>query len=150
MELWWADQFSSTTTGALSLTKLRGRPGFKIALLNVRSLVQKINQLRLDIPNSGFDIFTVSETWLNANTEDRLATITNYNLIRLDRQTARPDGSTKSGGGVGIYHKDTLDVNPDEFAHLNISNPTFEVQWAVISRPHTKRILLGNVYQPPD
>ena len=79
-----------------------------------------------------------------------MATVPNYTLIRHDRQTVRPDGTVKSGGGLGIYHRDSLDVNPDEFAHLNVSNPTIEVQWVVITRPHTKRILLGNVYRPPD
>lgn len=134
----------------LPLTDLRGRPGFKIAHLNVRSLVGKINQLRLDLPNSSLDILSVSETWLTANTEDRLATVQNYDLIRHDRQVIKSNGQVKTGGGLGIYHKDTLDVDPSMFRRLNLSTAELELQWVVISRPNTKRILLGNVYRPPE
>ena len=138
------------TLGELSLTELRGRPGFKIAHLNVRSLTSKINQLRLDLPQSDIDILTVSETWLHACIEDRLTTIKNYSLIRHDRQIITTRGTVKKGGGVGIYYKQTLEVDPDKFRHLNISNKTIEIQWVIVSRPHTRKILIGNVYRPPD
>ena len=32
---------------------------------------------------------------------------------------------------------------------MNVSDPNIELQWVVISRPHTKNILIGNVYRPP-
>ena len=113
-------------------------------------MVNKVNQLRLDLPSSGIDILSISETWLTASTEDRLTTVPSYNLIRHDRQTRRVDGEVKKGGGLGIYYKNTLDVDPAMFKHLNCSNRTLELQWVVITRPNTKRILLGNIYRPPE
>ena len=56
----------------------------------------------------------------------------------------------KHGGGLGIYTKDSIDVDPSAFKQLNVSNATIELQWVVITRPNTKKILLGNVYRPPD
>ena len=129
---------------------MRGRPGFKVGHLNVRSLTHKINQLRIDLPQSSFDVFTLSETWLTPETEDRLTTIQNYNIIRWDRQTKKTNGALKTGGGLATYYKDTLDVDADMFKHLNVSNKVIELQWIIIDRPHTKKILLGNVYRPPD
>ena len=116
----------------------------------MRSLLGKVNQLRLDLPASGIDVFAVSETWLATNIEERLTTVTGYNLIRHDRQTIRTDGETRKGGGLGVYHKEALDVDPAQFRHLNYSNNVLELQWVVISRPNTKKILMGNVYRPPD
>ena len=118
--------------------------------LNVRSLVNKIDLLRLDLPRSGFDIFTVAETWLNTTVEEKLTTIHGYNFVRLDRQVQRTDGQTKSGGGLGIYSKLNLQVDSSIYEHLNISNKNIELQWLLVSRPHTKSILIGNIYRPPE
>jgi hypothetical protein len=59
----------------LPLNVLKGRLGFKIAHLKVRSLTSKTTQLRLDLPGSGRDVFTLSETWFHQNTEPQLTSI---------------------------------------------------------------------------
>lgn len=71
-------------------------------------------------------------------------------MVRLDRQAKKPNGITKSGGGLGIYYKNTLDIDATLYANLNVSNANLELQWVVLSRPHTKQILIGNIYRPPD
>lgn len=124
--------------------------GFKIAHLNIRSLLGKIDQLSEDITKSGLDILTMSETWLNALHEDKLTSIDNYKFIRLDRQTLRTNGRVKTGGGLGIYCKHDIQIDSKIFQDLNISDSTIEVQWVVISKAYTKNILIGNVYRPPD
>ena len=135
---------------ALPVNELKGRPGFKIVHLNVRSLVSKIEQLRMDLPSSGIDILSISKSWLRSDIEEKLTTIPNYNIIRFDRRTKRANGHTKTGGGLCIYHKDSLQVDYTKLNHLNVSNGILEVQWVVITRPHTKRILMGNVYRQLD
>ena len=134
----------------LPLNELKGWPGFKIVYLNVRSLVSKIEQLRLDLPASGIDVMSISESWLHTDIEEKLTTIPNYNIIRHDRRTKRANGHTKAGGGLCLYYRESLQVDYNKLRHLNISNNVIEVQWVVITRPHTKKILLGNVYRPPD
>ena len=111
--------------------------------------MNKIDQLRADLPDSGLDILSISESWLTPNTEEKLTTITGYSVIRLDRKTRHSNGQVKIGGGLCIYHKETLQVDQERFAHLNESNSTIEIQWVVVTRPHTKKILLVNVYRPP-
>ena len=134
----------------LPLDELRGKPGFKIAHLNVRSLTSKVNQLRLDLPRSKLDVMTISETWLTCNIEDRLTTIPGYDFVRTDRDTRLDNGNTKKGGGLGIYYKNTIEADPKKYMNLNESNATLELQWVVLSRPNTKSILIGNVYRPPN
>ena len=95
-------------------------------------------------------MLTVSETWLNKNTEDRLASIENYQLIRYDREVETKAGSTKRGGGVCIYTKNYIEIDPITHKNLNASNKNIEMQWVILNRPNTKKILLVNVYRPPD
>ena len=113
-------------------------------------MVSKIDQLRMDLPSSGIDILTISESWLNSDTEDKLTSIPNYSIIRLDRQVKHSNGQAKAGGGLCIYYRDHLQIDPNSIATHNISNGTLELQWVVVSRPHTKKIIIGNVYRPPD
>lgn len=87
---------------------------------------------------------------MNNTCEEKLTTIEGYQFVRNDRQVKLENGQTKKGGGTGIYYKDKLSVNNTVFKHLNVSNPNIEMQWAVIERPHTKKILLAIVYRPPD
>ena len=118
--------------------------------LNIRSLTNKINQIRVDLPASGIDVLTVSETWLNHNTEDRLASIDGYQLTRHDRTTKTSKGTTKRGGGLCIYTNKYINLDPVKFRDSNTSDKTIEMQWVILSRPHTKDILLVNVYRPPE
>ena len=104
----------------------------------------------MDLPLSGFDVFTVSETWLNKETEKKLTTIAGYQYIGLDRRVKLPNGQTKKGGGVGIYHKSNLSVDTTTHSTLNHSDSTLELQWAIVDRPHAKKILIGNIYRPPE
>ena len=50
-----------------------------------------------------FDIFTVSETWLDNTVQDLEVEITTYNIYRLDRLN-------KSGGGVCAFVKNCYKV----------------------------------------
>ena len=105
---------------------MRGRPGLKIAHLNARSLTNKVNQLRLDLPRSDLDLLTISETWLTNSIENRLTTVPGYNFIRADRETVREDGTTKKGGGLGIYYKSKYEIDPNRYKHLNVARRELE------------------------
>ena len=100
--------------------------------------------MRLDLPGSGIDILTISESWLNLNIESKLTSITGYSIARLDRQTKHNNGQVKAGGGLCMYYKNQLQVDDKKFANTNVSNKTLELQWVVVSRPFTKDILIGN------
>lgn len=70
-----------------SIENLKRFKGFKLISLNVRSLLPKINILRLDMVNTDADVFTLSETWLKPTVCDRLLKLKDYCLIRSDRTT---------------------------------------------------------------
>lgn len=90
--------------GYRSLEDVRSSRGLRIAHLNIRSLSNKSDSLRLEgLDNRTIDILTLSETWLDDCYEDSHVTIPEYNCIRLNRS-----GAKEGYGGVAIYVKEGL------------------------------------------
>jgi hypothetical protein len=75
--------------------------GLKVSHLNVRSLLPKIDSVRMFINKNPFDVFTLSETWLKTTVTDAEINIPNYLITRQDRKD-------KAGGGIAIYVKESL------------------------------------------
>lgn len=78
--------------------KDRGR--FKVGHLNCRSIRPSFNSFKLDeiktiLKDEIFDVFAVSETWLNNSVSNRAIDIPGYTFCRSDRPSR--------GGGVGIF-----------------------------------------------
>ena len=69
----------------------------KINLLhfNARSLLPKLDNLKLECIVSNPHIVCISETWLDSTITDNELTINNYNLVRLDRN--------RHGGGIAVF-----------------------------------------------
>ena len=74
-----------------------------MAHINVCSLRRKLDQIRHIISKHDYDIFGVSETWLDCNIPDSELGIDGYTLFRKDRNSGR-------GGGVCVYVKCCHDV----------------------------------------
>ena len=89
--------------GFRRLVDIRNTRGLKIAHLNVRSLRNKVDLLRLEqFDNVAIDVLTLSETWLDSNIQDSEICLLGFTLVRRDRE------GSKSGGGVAIYVRDGL------------------------------------------
>ena len=119
--------------------------------LNIRSLVNKYEQLKLELVNSGIDIFSTSETWLSNGVHSNLIQIPGYNVIRLDRSFCDVDtGLLKRGGGLAIYYVDTLSCDSKKWAHFNQWTQHIEVQVVEFIREKARNIIFVNVYGPPN
>ena len=125
--------------------------GFKVLHLNIRSLLKKIDQLRVILEPSNIDIFTISETWLHPKIENHLINVQGYTAYRLDRGhciTTKKGLTTKRGGGLLTYFRtDSLDVYVQEAECLTTKD--IEIQWFKVKRKNAKTITLANVYRPP-
>ncbi|XP_033096710.1 GATA zinc finger domain-containing protein 15-like, partial [Anneissia japonica] len=120
-------------------TSLHKYKGFKIGHLNIQSLRNKVDLLKAFLYDCKFDIFSISETWLNGNIEDNEILIDGFKICRLDRQL-------KPGGGVLFYIRDGL--NFKEISEFKING--IEAHWIKVNLPHTKPLLIGTVYRPPN
>ena len=124
--------------GYRSLEDVRSSRGLRIAHLNIRSLRNNSDSLLLEgLDNRTIDILTLSETWLD---EDSNVTIPGYNCIRLDRS-----GAKEGYGGVAIYVKEGLSVRVRNDLHSAAN----ECLWIELTRTKCRPILICCAYRAP-
>ena len=124
--------------------------GLHFAHLNVQSIRNKYDLLKIYVSKLNFDIFSISETWLIECMDNTLLDITGYNFVRLDRSWNTNGQITpiKRGGGVGVYNiRNTLSYSLN---NLNVHNNDVKMLWLELHLPHSKNIFLGIIYRPPD
>ena len=131
---------STTTQG----TKTWKKNNVKIAHLNVRSLKQRDHffQVKDTVQRNDFDVFTISETWLNCSVSDLEIEIPGYNVFRVDRQDKR-------GGGVCIYARQGFKT---EVLHVisGISQTGLHQLWIKLQVRNFKSFLVCTTYHPPN
>ena len=76
--------------------------GFKIACLNVRSLLAHIDELRTLLADRPIDVLAINETWLDSTKSENDVYISGYQIIRRDRVDGQFDDG-ESRGGVCFY-----------------------------------------------
>lgn len=81
----------------------KSSPGLGIVHFNARSLVPKMDLIRIWAETTDADIIVISETWLSKSVPDKDIHILGYNVSRTDRP--------KKGGGVAIYSKTKFRTN---------------------------------------
>ena len=113
----------------------------KVAHLNVRSLLSKMDSLRDAFARcqqgQSHTILTLSETWLSGDVSNTQIEIQGYTLHRLDRPS--------HGGGTAVYIPSHMKAKRRK--DLEICG--IEILWLEL-RFRLKRVLLGVVYRPPD
>ena len=110
----------------------------KIYHLNIHSLCNKMDELRLFCNEYKTHVLCLNETWLDENISYEELRLTDYNIIRRDRDCL--------GGGVAVYIADHL-----QFNLINIENSSnIEALWFELTPPKSKKILFGSLYRPPN
>ena len=122
--------------------------GFKLAHLNVRSIVKKMDQIRVLLAGSSIDIFTISESWLKPHLSTNLIGLEGYQVFRLDRR-AENKSKGKGGGGLVTFVNNKHSSSCEPLVELDNSDQDIEAQWTQIHRPRCKNIVICNLYRPP-
>ena len=116
----------------------------KIAHLNVRSLKcwDHFLLVKETILSNKFDVFTISESWLDASVSDLEIEVPGYNIYRVDR-------SNKTGGGICAY---VLNAYRTELMGdiSDISTTCFHQLWLKIQVRNLNSIIICTVYRPAD
>ena len=121
--------------------------GFKLLHLNVRSIIKKIDQIRIMFHESNLDVITLSETWLSEDVNSKSVTLEDYILYRQDRDFKAV--AKKRGGGLLTYIRKEHAADCEPLDDYNKANGDIEAQWSIIYRPHCKNVVICNVYRPP-
>ena len=153
--------------------ELNDAKGLKMVHLNIRSLLPKIDQLRLALQNSKIQVVTFSETWLHPHLDSTLINIPGYKTFRIDRdrEVNKPDKQNsqgkkrqkqnknddknktarkrKKGGGLVTYVNAGLAAEVRPLDALNTMTKDLESQWIEIDRENARNIIICNMYRPP-
>ena len=128
----------------------KGR-GLHLTHLNLRSIMNKHDLVKIQLGILKMDLFTFSESWLSDKVGDDLIHIEGYNVIRNDRSWM--EGSKrvpKKGGGVGAYIHKSMNYTTDSLAHLNTSQNYIESLWFEINSVNAKTLVICVIYRPPN
>ena len=111
--------------------------GLHFVGINTRSLLPKIDELRLFAHSNKSSIICISESWLDNSISNNEIEIPDYSIERCDRN--------RNGGGVCLYIRNTLAYNSRIDLHYN----NLEAIWIDLLLPKTRPILIGSIYRPP-
>ena len=128
-----------------------GKKGLHLTCLNVRSLYSrgKFDMLKQQIIDSKTHVFCAGETWLKEEFPSGLIDIPGYSLYRRDRSWSEDGKNTKKGGGLAMYIDSNLEHSGPPVENVDISTKDIELQCMTISLPLTRKIVVLNVYRPP-
>ena len=110
--------------------------GFKIGCLNIRGLLNKIDEMRTIVTECNFDIM-ICETFLDDNVADNEICIEGYTTVKKNRN--------RHGGGVILYIKEGIQYNE---IITNLAGSEVESVWANI-QCDKQQLALGIMYRPP-
>ena len=128
--------------GSLTLDDIKTTRGLKIAHLNIRSLRNKTDSLRLEgIDNKTIDVLTLSETWLDSSTSDAEIKLPGFVCVRQDRI-----GEKEGYGGVAIYVREGLAFRLRD----DINTGGQECLWIELIRVKCKPTLICCAYRAPN
>ena len=131
-----------TSTDSESSTA-KGYRKIKVGHLNVRSLKNQthFSPVKETVFLHKFDIFTISESWLDKSVSNAELDILGYSLYRQDRLQAK-------GGGVCAFVRNSIQVLPLS----NISSICERLQqfWLQVQLNKCKSLVLCVAYRPPN
>ena len=129
------DPFGSTSEFSLSNFDLSTpSPLFNVvtAQLNVRGLGNTMDETTLLLKVCRFDIFEITETFLDEGISDKQLHVENYKIVRRDRNCCL------------IYIASHICYSRLK----SLESPDIELIWIKIIR-NSSALILGNCYQPP-
>lgn len=128
------------------MTDLLNAKEFVAAHINCCSLFPKIDYLRHLMYDNPLDVLCMSETWLKADIPDSMVNLIGYNLIRHDRDVVAA-GRNKTGGGVGMYLKKSINFRLHEDACYSTSD--IEALTVTLLMEQCRNFFIIVCYRPP-
>ena len=129
------------TTSNVQNLLLPNRSGFKLASLNITSLVKHIDELRIYLSNNVIDVLAINETRLDSTVGDNEVHIPGYEIVRRDR-----DSNGRFGGGVCFYIRSCINFS----VRHDLSFEQLENLCISVNKPRAKPFLITTWYRPPN
>ena len=116
------------------------KSGFKLASLNVASLVKHIEELRVFLSNNTIDVLALNETRLDSTVGDNEVHTHGYDIVRRDRNS-----NGRFGGGVCFYILSCINFS----VRQDLCLEQLENLCILVNKPRAKPFLISTWYRPP-
>ena len=116
--------------------------GLRLFHLNICSLRNKVDELRLFCETHKPHVLSINETWLDESFSDEEIWLPGFNLLRKDRNC--------HGGGLAVYIAEHLSFNRLDEANPELMCADLEATWFELSPPKSKKLLVGSIYRSPN
>ncbi len=113
--------------------------GLKVAHMNIRSCLHKMEERRLIMKDLPVDILSVNETFLDDTIHDNKISIPGYSIYRNDR-------GSRHGGGVALYVRADI---PHQYCYEITFRTSTEACWVKIKHAKPSDVAIGTIYCPP-
>lgn len=113
--------------------------GLSIAHLNIRGLINKVDDIKYLINKYNIKIFHISETFLNSSVDNKLLCINNFNILRKDR-------IDRHGGGVLTYIHKSINFT----SLIDLDSTLSESITIKISQSCSKPFITSVIYRAPN
>ena len=111
--------------------------GFSFAHLNVRSIMNKLDHLRILMSKKPFDVICLNETFCDSSISDSEINLPDYSIVRRDRN--------RHGGGDAMYIRNSL-----TFIRRNdLEMDDVECIWIEMKCKQRQPVIIGSLYRPP-
>ena len=129
---------NNNSTFLNSLNKIAHSKGFRIASLNVNSLLKHIDELRIMMEKNPLDVLAINESKIDESISDNEVKISGYVACRKDRN--------RYGGGVLLYVRNCFSFRMrNEFISKQLEMVCIEIY-----RQYGKPFLVCAWYRPPN
>lgn len=128
-------------TNIINPRSIASQGALAVVLSNVRSMWNKFDEIEDLLVGNNLDVLALTETWLHQEVQDTEVRIPGYRLLRSDRP------AHKTGGGVALYTKDSLQVELLESSNDHVGG--VESLWCRI-KLFTGPAVIGLIYRAPD
>ena len=82
-------------------------------MANIRSTLNKLDDIYLSVLNGGYEIFAATDSWLDKNIPDNILNMPNFDLFRCDRVGRLGDGVCVGvNSTLKMYDVSNLIVSP--------------------------------------
>ena len=109
--------------------------------MNITSLPNHIDELRVLLADKPIDVLSINETRLDDLVADCDVYISGYEIVRRDRSINR-----RFGGGVCLYIRTNINYS----LHSNLSIDQLENLSVEICKPNSKPFLISTWHRPPN
>ena len=124
-----------------SVSFLQTTWGFKMASINITSLLKHLDELGILLADNSVDVLAINETRLDSSISDCELFIPGYEIFRRDRSI-----NGRHGESVCFYVRSTINYTP----RLDLNIDHLENLCIEIRKPRAKPFLVITWYWPPD